>query len=770
MRDASSGESLPLANISLTDNSRGASTDMNGRYELTLPPGNYEMLISYIGYKTERISVEVNDKDINLDLRLTSTGVLLQEVSVYSARENESQSISSLSLQSKEMEEMSSVFPDVFRSIQALPGIAANNEFSGKFNVRGGNNDENLVLVNGTQVYEPFHIKYAENVSLGIFNMDLMKKVNLMTGGFSAQYGDRLSSVLNIEYREGNRLNHTGSATLSLVNVDAYFEGPITSKASYIIGLRKSYLEYVMEIVDVDDETGTPSFYDIQGVISYSLSDIDKLQFKFIHAGDDYAGGPYIDNISRDRGLWLSNTQFSPGWENINNFDEEKAEYFSNMYELQSTVFLSGSAFLNSSLSYYHQLDSENDYENNTYNLQTNDNRFFYRNNFQYFYDYDLTIKTIEAKTSLDLKINPFYDIKTGLSYINIDFNENLIENEWGSETHNLNQFRDTITFIDEEDPPQNTKAKSFKFAGFAENVFQLSDNFIVNAGVRTDYYNFNKEWTVSPRLSASYRFENGINLRAAWGHYYQSPIYRQMAYSTASDTNTQSQKAEHYILGVEKKFILNGSTSNTFTIKLEGYYKNYSDLISSERTNDGNIRYSRKNDSKGYAAGVDVYAALKLNSYYGWISYGLLVAREDLLSDTAGEFPRYTDQRHTLSLINDFDLGKQWNLNLRFTYGSGFAYTPSTAVLNTQLNRYEWVKGEMNSEHLPAYVRTDIRISKGFSFFGLPAKAFLDVSNLLNSDNIYAYRYTFTDDGYPMRKTINLWPIVPSIGLTVNF
>ena len=205
-------------------------------------------------------------------------------------------------------------------------------------------------------------------------------------------------------------------------------------------------------------------------------------------------------------------------------------------------------------------------------------------------------------------------------------------------------------------------------------------------------------------------------------------------------------------------------------TIKAEGYYKKYSDLISSEREPGGNIIYSRRNDSKGHAAGIDLYVSMKLGSYYGWISYGLLSAKEDLLNDNKGEFPRYTDQRHTISLVNDFELGKEWSLNLRFTYGSGFAFTPSTSTYNNELRRYEWIEGDKNSEHLPAYKRIDIRIGKEFSLFNLPAFAFLDVNNLLNFKNIYSYRYRFDNNGLPYRAEIELWPMLPSVGLTVKF
>ncbi|MGE5797987.1 MAG: TonB-dependent receptor [Ignavibacteria bacterium] len=774
IRDGSSGEALPYANISVKDQSKGISTDFEGKFELSLPPGKYELVISYISYKSETIPVELTNQNIELNVNLISTDILLQEVSVYAATENES-SVSSISLQSKEMEEISSVFPDVFRSIQALPGIAVNNEFSAKFNVRGGSYDENLVLVNGTQVYEPFHIKEADNASVGIFNMDMMKKVNIVTGGFSAEYGDRLSSVLNIEYREGNKERYTGAVTLSLTNFDALFEGPVTSKGSFMLGVRKSYLEYIISLIDLDEPV-KPSFYDVQGVITYNLSDINKLQFKFIHAGDDFelipgesVAGPYpVQYTTTDR-VTINSVV------NIREFEKNSANYFSNLFDVQNTTFLSNDLLLNLSLSYYWQKDEENFYYSELYRedftASTNPGRpYFYNSLYEDTYKNELNIKTWEPKISLNWKVNPFFDIKTGFSYLNINYNQGFIDGTIQDIKYNYQQFPDTthsLLYNNSNILPQTIDAGSYKLAGYLENIVQITDRFIADLGGRFDYFDFNHDLTFSPRLSASYKFGEDVNLRAAWGHYYQSPIYRQLAYSTPSDTNTQSQKAVHYILSLEKNFPFD---NNLFTLKAEGYYKKYSNLISTTGHPGGRIYYSKMNDSKGYAEGVDIYATLKLSWYYGWISYGLLSAKEDLLADSEGEYPRITDQRHTLSVVNDFDLGKKWALNLRFNYGSGFAFTPRVIQFDPQGNRNIWVNGEKNSEYLPSYRRIDLRITKEFELFSFPTNVYLDVSNLLNFKNIYTYSYRYDSSGNPYREEVELWPIIPTLGMTVKF
>ena len=155
---------------------------------------------------------------------------------------------------------------------------------------------------------------------------------------------------------------------------------------------------------------------------------------------------------------------------------------------------------------------------------------------------------------------------------------------------------------------------------------------------------------------------------------------------------------------------------------------------------------------------------------YYGWISYGLLYANEELLTGTEGQVPRYTDQRHTLSFVNDIDLGKRWAMNLLFNYGSGFAVTPYTSRYNEKQARYEWIAGKTNSEHMTAYKRVDVRISREFSLFSMPAYVFVEASNLLNAKNIYDYRYRYDSNGTPYRQEIELFPFIPSLGMSVKF
>lgn len=774
--DASTNEPLPFANIYIIENGRGTTTDQSGEFKINLKPKVFTLQVSFVGYRTEKLKISVKIGLSPLIIKLYSTDILLQEVTVYASSSTNSTdgTISPLSLQSEKIREISSAMPDVLRSVQALPGISANNEFSAEYNVRGGNKDENLVLVNGAQVYQPFHIKEAANASVGIFNVDLIKKVDLITGGFSARYGDKMSSVLNINYREGNRKLYKGSATFSLAYLDAYAEGPLGSKGSFILGARKSYLEYVLSLLNFEDvSSAKPSFYDIQGVLSYHFTPKNKILLEFIHSGDNFIYDPKKKNsFSLESGF---NFKDEVGFRKlgISSKENNNADYFSNLIDIQSKNVLSSKSLLNLEVSYYDQIDRENRFTQSDYQENISISNEYFRNvTVKRDFQDNLRIKTFEGKTSFESLLSPFYQIRSGLGYQNIFYENKTSDDKTVEERKNFSSFADTTykkTITQSVETPNDTlNASSYKFSGYLENIFQLSQKFILNLGGRIDYFDLNKETELSPRVSLSYQLNTGTTIRGAWGYYYQSPIFKQLASTIASDTNTKSQKATHYLMGIEQLIPLNNNSTNFLKFRVDGYYKKYDNLISSFFSTFDRLSYSKKNDATGYAEGVDVYLSLNIPHFYSWISYGYLIANEDILDDNIGAYPRYTDQRHTLSVVAGIDFGRGWSMNTRFNYGSGYPYTPRVKKFNN--DKWGWVKSKKNSAYLPAYKRVDVRINKEFNFSSFNMNVFVDVSNVFNFKNIQGYEYKFNAVGIPFKKEVELWPIVPTLGIKFTF
>lgn len=776
--DGQTFDPLPYANILLKNSDIGTTTDLKGRFSLKNSTNADYLIISYIGYKSLTIDLRsITYPEENLFLILPIS-IYLQEVTVYSStnKNAELSEISSLSMQSERIREISAGMPDILRSIQSLPGITVNNEFKADFNVRGGNQDENLVLVNNAQVYEPFHIKEVANASVGIFNVDLINKVDLITGGYSAKYGDKMSSVLNILYREGNKEKYSGAATLSLAYLDGYVEGPLTQDGSFILGFRKSYLEYLISLIDFEDISSMkPSFYDFQGVLSYNVSPTNKLLFEFIHAGDKFT---YQPSKQKPSSSFIGDFQGQDAQYSIfrNENEDYNATYYTNLFDIQSINILSGSTTLKGEISYYDEI-------NNEYRLNREDNHQTIKvisNNIDYFDRYHnerltfdtLKIKTLEFKTDFAYQFSPKYEINLGLSYKNILYEQVTDDIYTFIRQNNFNNpnVTDIDTIIAQGDFAKDKPIdiNSYKFNGYIENILQFSDDLTFNIGGRFDYFDLNKDLTFSPRINVGYKLQEQTTLRAAWGYYYQSPIYRQLSSSVASDTNTQSQLAIHYILGLDHTISFSDRLNDFLKIKAECYYKDYSNLVSSRFGAFERLIYSGRNDAVGSAKGVDLYMVISIPHFYCWLSYGLLFANEDNLTDDIGEYPRYTDQRHSLAFISSLDLGANWSFSFKGYFGSGFPYTPRTSVNNN--GTWEWQSEKIHSAYLPSYKRIDLRVSKDFNFSNSALNVFIDVSNAFNFKNIQGYEYKTPGFAKPTPEKVLLWPILPSFGIRYKF
>lgn len=768
VRDSSTQEPLVFANIIVTGTMLGSITDSKGQFLLSLPQGKNILRCSYVGYKTTDIPVTC-DSNVRLSVSLVATDILLQDVTVYAYQGGglERISESTLSLQSDKIKNMTSVMPDVLRSVQMLPGVSTNNEFSAKFNVRGGNQDENLILVNGTQVYDPYHIKEVPNASIGIMLMDMIKKLDIMTGGFPARYGDKMSSVVNIEYREGNKDRSQGTASLSLTDANAVIEGPLGDRGSYILGARKSYFEYLLKYIHFGSYHH-PSFYDVQGVIDYSFGFGHTVLLKFLHAGDTYHQDPVTHNYDNS----------GPAYTHLSGDSlDNRAQYYSSLLSLQNINILSASTILRTEMALYDQRENER-FWNNDYVHSRNNNggQISFDSTYNaHLYRKDVRIRTMELGTTLDQQISSLFAIKTGINYQRITYNQDQLFEDRYDQYTNVPHFPDTTTLHQTEtilDAGFNNllNIQSWKSSGYIENVVQLSDRLLLNIGGRVDYFNLNKALTWSPRVNLAYRIDGGLTVRGAWGYYFQSPNSRQIAYSTVSDTNTQPQKAIHYVLGAGYRIGLDREEQSFLNIKVEGFYKNYNNLMSANLTTSGLVYYSRKNDAVGSSKGADIYIMCVTPGFYGWVSYGYLMSSQNVLNDAYHSFPRNTDQRHTLAIAGELDLGLQWNIALRFVYGSGYPHTPLLVQYDSSNTRWDWVSGAPNSEILPSYSRTDIRISKNTDLFGLAASAFFDVSNVFDVRNIQSFRYTRDGNGKPLKEAMKLWPILPSVGMSVQF
>lgn len=763
--DASTEEGLGFANIVVENTNLHANTNEKGEFTFVLPMGEYRLLVSYVGYKTE--AVKVVEDNSPLVVKLTPSNYLMHEVSVTGTQSTDNE-MHSIQLGSAQIKDFAGVMRDPMRSLQLLPGVSTNDEASAKVNVRGGTWDENMVLVNGAEIYRPYHLNEISMASVGVFNFDMVKSIDFSAGGFGAKYGNALSSITSVDYKEGNRDNFAGQVDLGVMDLSASFEGPINQNSSFILAARGSYLGYLLQKTKVSPDIYA-GYYDVQGNINYELSKLNKLRVTFIYSEDNAIQSPsnmpsmysYYGNIngnntliSRYSNLLLSyggnysSSLLSIGFDNVlsDQLISRTLVYYSGETEHQWPLSIT-------TVNFKYQ-GSPDLWSNQSINVNMSD---------------DLAITTLSFDQELELKATSFLDLDAGVGVKRIDYN--YAPNMYGAVTYETNtaKFPDTTVAVS----PYNMgsfdttaiKTPTYALEGYLQQTLQMSDNLKLNFGARFDYFDMDKQGECSPRASLSYLMPLGIDLNAAWGIYYQLPNYDQLRTAEASKENTRFQKATHYVLGLEKEFFSSGRLSIDF------YQKYYSDLIPVIRRAYGGLDYgTEQNDAVGFAKGVDLQWSMSFKIIDFSLSYSYLVAKEKTIGVDADYYPRATDQRHTASMVVALNLGDEWVVNMKGFYGSGYAYTPCVTKYNSTIMTDLWVQGNKNSSYYPAYERVDLRIIKTFFLSHNPLQVYLDVTNILNRRNVWSYNYTYDAQGNPKIDPMLLYGTVPTIGISYPF
>ncbi|MBD3288866.1 TonB-dependent receptor plug domain-containing protein [candidate division KSB1 bacterium] len=764
---------IPFVNVSISGSNLGTTTNPEGIFQLTLPAGSYQFVFSMIGYKTYKEDVTFAEgENVNLSIELSPTVIYLPGVTIIAGKtkkQRQQESISSISFETQKVRDLPFSLNDVNRALKTLPGISSNNEKSSEFNVRGGSFEENLVLVDGVTIYRPFHLKELPNASISMINMALMKRVNLITGGFPAKYGDKMSSVLEIDYRNGNADEFQSQIEIGAINTNVILEGPVADEFSWIVGFNKSYFEPSFRLINeyfpdlLESIHGTPRFYDIQGKLNYQFNPSHDVSLVFLNAGDDYNEEPVFQTENYTRNINAYRSEMTT--EGTSNFD---SNFRSSLAALQFSNWFTNSLYSKTTLSYYDELEdidirSENNTRNEFYVAETNEYRGFSNYNNIDIYRLILDVKTTEIKSDLIFKTTPYQELETGFYFQNITYLYRLDDLSERIAFYNLPNYPDTadidtLFYDDNYNDTVSLESHTYKLGGYLQNNWQISNSIFINTGLRCDYLDFNKNLNFSPRISFSYAFKNEAILKFAWGIYYQSPLYHEFKYQHAGSNNTQNQKAIHYITSYQQNI------TDLFQVKVDFYYKDYKDLIP-YYIRKGYKLSTQENSAVGYARGFDLQFKYNINNLSGWLSYGFLVAEENIEHDDIGYYPRATNQRHSLAMVVDWNISDNWRIYGKFLYGSGFPFTPITFDLKSQ----RFVDGEINSEYLPEYKRVDLRVSRYFNFDWGDCSIYFEVINVLNNSNIFSYQeYGFDEYGNITREAKKLLPITPNMGFKI--
>ena len=759
VKAADTNEPAPYAIINEVQSKHIMASNEQGIFKIAIDSLPALLEVSSIGYATRQIEVTKSDQFLNIMLQPVSLNI--SEVNVYASRGN-MQASSLETLRSVESYKLAGTTKDIFRSIQMLPGVSSNNAMSAQYNVRGGTIDENLMLINGIEVAEPYHIKVFPMASIGIFNIDLVDRIDFSGGGFSAEYGNALSSALNVSYRQANRDSIKGTVSLGLIDLGIVAEIPMSKKISLLCAGRRSYLDPIIKMISPEEKISV-RYYDIQTKLDYDLNPRHKISLLAIYSDDKDKIGPQVDEYSSQGNIKFQSKSIVVKSNKRNNFLMD-AKYSDLLVALTTRHILSGRFVLNSEFSFYREDETSPIYHRDTTNYEYSKADLF---NQMYYYRDDIksyNLMNYEGKLSGKIMFNQHNNSKIGLYFrrSDLDYTRTLIK-YWDSK-NNLDKYPDTTHLVTRptdigSNSVQYFKANAYKVGGYLTHAWQATPKLTLNLGMRADYFELNKELDISPRTNLSYAIQPDLKVSASWGIFYQSPIMKQLKYSYVTTDNTKSQKATHYLLGFEKK-------SNNTTFKIETYYKKYDQLLPLERTSLGEILYEVKdNIANGYSMGIDVEYIVTKEHFDFWLNYSLGSAKERL-NGTSHYYSRYTDQRHSLSSMLLFKLKKQNEISFKMTYGSGYAY--QSMIYNTTLKQWK-PYDEIASAHLPYYLSIDLRYQKEFKLFSNASRFYLDLMNVLNRKNIVGHQYSVNNSG-PYEEDTNYLGFLPTFGLMFDF
>ena len=763
-------EPVPGATVLVERTAYGTSADADGRFALRLPTGRYRLRISAIGYAPVYDSVTVRrERPTLLNVRLRPTDAEGEGVEVTARAEG----AGVFELQPEDVTNLPAPFRSVFQAVRVLPGVAANNEISNQFSVRGGGVSENLLFLNGYEVYLPFRPKQGEQEGLGLMNPDLSASLTLYAGGFPARYGGKLSSALDVRYHapEAGDDWH-GAVGVSTLDAGAAVWGPV-GRAGVAVGVRRAQAGRLFG-TQATQGRYAPEFTDAQAAVTIPIGTkgvrVEAIGAAVRHAFalEPRSRKTYFGFISQNQSVPSNFQSLFTRYtgEETSGFDT----YFGGLrlvtpvgqrlrMEHDVSVFdtdeyektnLSGTALLA-------QVDPGNgdEYPLGTFeSFERADNR--------------IRVQTLTGQGRYGLAVGQ-HALEAGWSARRLNFDDRLNESSGYRNDEKGTVLSDTLR--------DAATLDALQAGGYLQDAFGLfpshPERAVLTAGVRLDYFDFNDETTVSPRLGLRYKASAVTTVNASAGVYYQPPTYQELrgvpkqgeTILGALNRDLRAQRSVQGVVGVEHFF-----NQTRLWLRAEAYAKKL-DRIISYSVDNVQVQYSGENDAHGRVLGFDVQVRGEfVPGLESWFNYGFLHATETFEEPfvtllNAGERFRPTDQRHTASLfVQDYIPGDQtWRLHLRGLYGSGYPFTPLRITSATIGGQQFMVPGPRNSARYDSYKRVDIGASKEITFTRRGRSSALlsvtaEILNVFDMTNEVAINYTSTGAKFN-REPIRLTP-----------
>ena len=751
--DQKTSQALPGVNLIVDGTRLGAAADKDGKFLIeNVPVGEYRVLVRMVGYKPKILrQVRVaHNQNTQLQIQLEAISIEMGAVTVTRTKREESNerlNPSSRELQPREVMSLAGGGEDIFRGMTTMPGVIARSDLSAQFYVRGGTPDQNLIIVDDVPVFNPYRLK-ALGGPISMFNPDVVENVELLPGGFSAQYGDRLSSVLIARNREGNRYKNAAKVSMSLIDMRFLLEGPLPGsgeEGSWLLSGRGTYYDVLLDrLADIPAGTVFPNFKDIHAKIVYDLSPEQKLRINISDSNEE---------------MTFTELEVEGEGEDMDLFADEDFFSLSNIIDSRLTSVGWMNAFSDVSLS---NLTLSRFNDTWTMDLKAGD----------YHYTPVIDMRKTEIREDLTRMLTPKHSLKAGLTISDLitDIGISMAMDSSSYYADNPEDRReDDQELLQRDIRLQNASSSTGLYVQDEWKV--IPPILTIQSGLRADYSTFTTEWVYSPRISGTFNVNHKTSIHLGWGHYYQAPNFislferfeRNIEWNLFETIALGTEKSEHTLLGIEVQ------PTRDYIVKIEGYYKDLKNLVMEQ---DSSANFIPDNSGIGFATGAELFLQ-KIEMPHarisGWLSYSYSVTREKRPGE--GYYFRDFDQRHTLSVVSRINLFRKMYLDIQYSHGSGFPWTPPQRddeghVLRDNLGRVLF--SEKNTTRYPGYERLDIRLSTQTVLFKkYETEMYLELINALNHKNIYEY---FWSDDYETRFTSYMLPLMPFYGVRVRF
>jgi hypothetical protein len=675
VKDAATGETLIGANVYVKETMRGTSTNVAGYFALNVEPGTHTIVMSFIGYEefTKQITV-TSDQKLNIDARVKA--IVAKEVEVVGERRKGNTGdtrMGTVELDAQKLQTLPALLGevDILKTIQFLPGVKSNGEGNSGFYVRGGGPDQNLILLDNATVYNASHLFGF----FSVFNADAVKNIELIKGGMPANYGGRISSVLDINMKEGNEKGFHGQGGIGLIASRLTLEGPIVKdRGAFIVSGRRTYIDVLTKpfVKPGAAFSGTGYyFYDLNAKANYRLSEKDRV----------YLSGYFGRDVFTFKGRGASSPEFRIPWGNTTVSARWNHVFGPKLFLNATTTFSD----------YRFQFDAKQD---------------------QFAFKLFSGIKDVGLKLDLAHYASARHQLKYGAQYIYHVYTTSTVDVSSGD------------TQFDIDTPP---KLHAHESAIYALDDFDITDQLRLNVGLRLSRFDHVGPYTnyllddrgrsigkedvasgkriasymaLEPRTSLRYRIDANSSVKASFTRgqqYVHLASFSSVALPTdvwiPSSTRVKPQIGTQYAAGYFRDLF-----DDVVEASVELYYKDFKNLIEyaegAEPQSNGNTNYDAQLVfGKGYSYGAEFFVKKRTGRFTGWAGYTWSRTMRTFPDINGGrEFPSRWDRRHDLSIVGSYERSKRWSFGAAFVFATGQAVT-------IPVNRY-FIEGRLVSEY----------------------------------------------------------------------